>query len=407
MPTAVILNLPEHGHLNATFPLVSELVKRGERVIYYATEPHRDRIEAAGAEFRSYGEARAFEPPAHQGGLYSVMAHLIQLTEAVLPRLIGELEQDRPDYLLIDSMCVWGRLVQQITGLPAATLASVFVPDETTVSVEEMVRLAYGRAPKEVLLAGVDALNTYIEVSQRIDHRYGTLSPNIVEFFANRQPLNIVFTSREFHPMGDRYDDSYKFVGPSIAARHDTPDLNFDASDTRPLIYISLGTIFNDQPEFYRNCFEALADSPYRVVLATGSKVDAGSLTAPANFCVRPYVPQLPVLSQASVFLTHCGMNSASEALWYGVPLVMFPQHGDQHLVASRVAEAGAGLMLPPGDAGPAQIRALVDQAHSDPAFRHNAQRIGESFRAAGGYRRAAEEILAFTAEAHPCRQSA
>jgi len=29
-----VLNVPEHGHMNATFPLVAELVRRGERVVY-------------------------------------------------------------------------------------------------------------------------------------------------------------------------------------------------------------------------------------------------------------------------------------------------------------------------------------------------------------------------------------
>ncbi len=51
MATALVLNLPEHGHMNATFPLVAELVARGERVVYLATEPWRGRVEAAGAAF--------------------------------------------------------------------------------------------------------------------------------------------------------------------------------------------------------------------------------------------------------------------------------------------------------------------------------------------------------------------
>src|ERR1019366_8543763 len=65
----------------------------------------------------------------------------------------------------------------------------------------------------------------------------------------------------------------------------------------------------------------------YRVMMATG-KVDRAALgAAPENFELREFVPQLQVLSQASLFVTHGGMNSVSEALWHEVPLLVFPQH--------------------------------------------------------------------------------
>src|SRR6185312_2474159 len=266
MSTVVVLNLPEHGHMNATFPVVAELARRGERVVYFATEPFRQKVEAAGAEFVDYGNADAFIPPAHRGGLYSVMAYLMGLAENILPSVLERVQQERPDYLLIDSMCVWGNLIQQILNIPAVNLASVFVPNDRTISVEEMVQRNYEHAPKEVLLAGIEALDEYLQRAQRIDRRYKTSSPNIVEFFANRQPLNIVFTSRYFHLNGDRYDDTYKFVGPSIATRAEEAETDLETHDSGPLVYISLGTIFNDNPQFLRTCFEAFGGSEFHVV---------------------------------------------------------------------------------------------------------------------------------------------
>lgn len=387
MSTAVVLNLPEHGHMNATYPVAAELVRRGERVIYYATEPYRSRIEAAGAEYRSYGDAEAFRPPAHKGGLYSVMAWEIALAEGLLPQLLDELRSVAPDYLLIDSMCVWGHLARQVLGIPAATLASVFVPDDRLVSVGDLLQQAYGRAPKEVLLEGIDALNTYLEISQRIDRRHGTECPNLVQFFAGRQALNIVFTSRDFHLAGDQFDDSYCFAGPTLEP--------IAKKGEKRHVTIAMGTIFNELPAFYRACFEALGGAPYEVLMVTGGKVTSDDLgAAPANFRVCDQVNQFEVLASTSVFIGHGGMNSTSEALWNEVPLLMFPQHGDQHLVAARVEELGAGLTLRPDDLQPARLRAAVDRVLGEPTFRAGARQIAESFRAAGGYRRAAEEIL-------------
>jgi MGT family glycosyltransferase len=380
--------------MNATLPLVAELVSRGERVVYFATEPFRARVEAAGAEYRSYGDPGIFQPPAHTGGLYSVMAFAMGLAERTLPGLIPELRALAPDHLLVDSLCVWGNLASQILRLPTAMLGSVFVPNERTITVESMVRQAYGHAPREMLLAGIDALNTYLMTSQRVDREFGTESPNMVEFFANRQSLNIIFTSRYFHLAGDSYDDTYQFVGPSIqppASREPA------AADARPLLYISMGTIFNRLPEFYRACFEAFGGTGYRVLMTTG-KVDPATLGAvPENFELREFVPQLDVLSQASLFLTHGGMNSVNEALWHEVPLLVFPQHGDQHLVAARVAELGAGLTLSPADIVPGTLRAMADRVLGEPAFRQGAGRIAASFREAGGPSRAADAILAWS----------
>ncbi len=54
MTTYVFLNVPGHGHVNPTLAVVQELVRRGERVIYYLSEEFRAAIEATGATFRSY-----------------------------------------------------------------------------------------------------------------------------------------------------------------------------------------------------------------------------------------------------------------------------------------------------------------------------------------------------------------
>jgi MGT family glycosyltransferase len=396
MSTGVVLNLPEPGHMNATYPVIAELVRRGERIIYYATEPYRRRVEATGAEYRSYGGPADFMPPAHRGGLYSVMAWEIGLAERLLPQLESDLRAINPDYMLIDSMCVWGHLLRQMLPVPAAMLASVFVPDDRAVSVGDMVRRAYRNAPQEVILAGIDALNTYIQISQRIDRRHGTECPNLAQFFAGRQQLNVVFTSRYFHLEGERFDDSYKFVGPTLdpleAAREDPP-----------LIYISLGTIFNDAPEFYKLCFDALGGAPYKVVLSAGSRILPAELgRPPENFLVAESVDQLDVLRRASLFISHGGMNSTSEALWYGTPMLIHPRHGDQKLVAARVEELGAGRELRPRDLTLAALRAAVDSSICDPGLRQGARKIAESFRSAGGYRRAADEILRWR-----CRPSA
>lgn len=399
MSTAVMLSLPEAGHLNALFPFIVELVGRGERVVVYAVEPFRQSLEATGAEYRSYANPQSLVPPAHQGGLFSVMDYAASVTEAVLPTLLDELRNDPPDYLLLDAMSVWGNLAQQILQLPAITYATTFIT-HPQMPAEQLIQMSYQQLPKEVLLSGIDALHSYFERTQRLDQQYGTHSPNIVQAFSNPQELNILFTSREFHPGGEQYDETrYKFVGSSVGQRVETVDFPFEQLTGAPLVFVSLGTIFNERPDFYQTCFAALGDLPIQVVLAVGDRIDQSTLgSVPANFIIRPYVPQLEILQRAALFITHGGMNSASEGLLYGVPLLVVPQHGDQFLVASQVAEVGAGVMLPAAQASVDAIKGLSRQVISDPQFKTQAMAISETFKAGGGHQRAVDEILAYQA---------
>jgi UDP:flavonoid glycosyltransferase YjiC (YdhE family) len=100
----------------------------------------------------------------------------------------------------------------------------------------------------------------------------------------------------------------------------------------------------------------------------------------------------MAVLQQADVFLTHCGMNSVSESLYFGVPLVMLPGTPEQGAVAARAEQLGAGLRLE--DTTPAGIAAALRKVLETPSYREHALEIGAGFRACPGAKGAAEKIL-------------
>lgn len=105
-------------------------------------------------------------------------------------------------------------------------------------------------------------------------------------------------------------------------------------------------------------------------------------------------MPQLEVLQHADVFVTHGGMNSSSEALYYGVPLVVIPVTGDQPLVAKRVNEVEAGIRLNRKELTSELLRESVKKLLNDVTFKENSRKVGESLRNAGGYKRAVDEIF-------------
>jgi MGT family glycosyltransferase len=397
MATVCVLGHPASGHINPNLPLVAELCRRSERVVYYATEPFRARVERTGAEFRSYGDHALFERNLGAGGMLGGMAGLMETTERILPELLDEFRALRPDYLLVEAHAVWGNLLAQIERVPTVTLCSMFAMNESLISAAGLMRHLYGAAPRELALEGMLALGEYCEAARRLRRRYGAVSPGIVDYLGNHQRLNLVFTSREFQIGGDGFDESYRFVGPSISGRDDYADFPMERLAGRAPILISMGTMYNDEAEFYRECFRAFGDGPDPVVLAVGHRIDRTQLPEPpANFIVREYVPQVALLKTARLFITHGGINSAHEAMLQGVPMVVLPQRADHYVVAGQVEAVGAGTVLDRSQATAERLADVARRTLADPRYRARSIQMGETLRAAGGPVRAADEVFQF-----------
>ena len=163
-----------------------------------------------------------------------------------------------------------------------------------------------------------------------------------------------------------------------------------------PFIYIALGTLHNEQLNFYRQCIEALSDSPNPVILVIGKAIQAKDLgPIPNHVYIFDFVPQLEVLTRTKVFITHGGANSIQEGLYFGVPLLLFPQTPEQYLNAKMVQKTGAGVLLSKKKPTAADIRQQIDLLLHDASFTRNAQDISQKMRDNTAFTEAVEHILA------------
>ena len=142
-----------------------------------------------------------------------------------------------------------------------------------------------------------------------------------------------------------------------------------------------MGTI-NQNRDFYRNCIHALGQTDWQVIISMGTNTEHFD-DLPGNIQVYESVDQMAALSIADAFITHCGMNSASEGLYFQVPLVLFPQTPEQGAVAKRAEELGAGTSLQ--SITEEDILQALKKVLHEPAYKESACRISESFRACGG----------------------
>ena len=211
-----------------------------------------------------------------------------------------------------------------------------------------------------------------------------------------------ILTSKFFHLRPEDTDDTCYFLGPHIEQRVVDESFNFKKDENKKLLFISLGTIFGKDLEFYHRCIEAFRDSDeYQVIMSVGKFVNIQETfkDIPKNFSIYNYVPQTQLLPDVDVFITHAGFNSTSEGLASGAAMVLVPQAVDQFDVARVVEKLNAGIALNKHeiDITPDVILKAVNDAYNNrESFKSGTKKIIDSFAEARNNRKAIyEEVFA------------
>ena len=365
-------------------PVAAELVKRGNTVRFYSFDEFKDKINATGAAFISCDAYLPELSEQEKAGLKNVSTtemtvQDIRITLGMDSYLEEEFKSFRPDVIYTDSVCFWGKLNAWKHHVPMVVSTSTFAFNQLSSQYMK-------NTPKEMadMILGLPRVSKELKKLEPYGyHVKGALS--LVQ--SDNQTDSIVYTSRRFQPYAESFSDHYAFVGPSVFS-----NVVPEKTKERPLVYISLGTVINDRPDFYTKCIEALRDQNVDVIISCGNAVNRGSLgVLPDNIHVYPYVDQLDILSKADVFITHCGMNSVSESLYMAAPMVLYPQTSEQKAVARRVMEIGAGTAL--NDDSVDGIRASVHEILSNSDYGKAAEVCSTDFRSCTGAAGAAEFI--------------
>jgi len=382
--------IPAFGHTNPTVEFARELVRRGHDIRYYSFEAFRQRIEATGAAFVPCDR---FLPPLtdhserrlKRVSTTEMSVQSFRTAANMDAMLAGEIEGFHPELVISDSACFWGKLTAMKHRLPLVCSTTTFAFNRYS---SKYMRQSFSELAD--LMLGLPRLNR--EAKRLAALGYPVKSA--LEIVQNDNDTDtVVYTSPRFQPCSETFDAAhYRFVGPCV---RDVPPEPKDGG--RPLVYISLGTVINDRPDFYKACVSALKDAPVEALIACGNDFDPKHLgPLPGNIRIEPSVDQMAVLARTRLFITHCGMNSASEGLYMGVPELLYPQTGEQRAVARRVSELGAGRMLPDTEAhDPERLRRLVMEAIGDEGLLKAAMAMRADLRSCGGAKAAADFLEA------------
>jgi MGT family glycosyltransferase len=317
------------GHINPTLPIVKQLTDAGVKIIYHTSPERKELIEKSGAIYRNYGydsySAADFNPGKN------FVLQTIPATVGLLPFLQDEIEREKPDFILYDSMAPWGYVLGKLNNIPAYCTVTTFALSRNkrkdtmakfNIQIDEQntEALAYLRN-RGIQMELEDALGTYS------DH-------------------NIVFTTADFNPpLEDLNPAHFTFMG-AMTDREEDLSLLPVLDKNKKIITMSLGSILPDEDpsvlNWYRELIKAFGNNDdYQIIMNAG---DLGPL--PSNCISLKRIPQLHILKHTDVFIHHAGMNSLNEGLHYNVPMLVIPHSKDQFTNAARLVETGRGLSL-------------------------------------------------------------
>ncbi len=411
---------PFPGHVHPNVAIARALAERGHESAFYTGGSIASSLEDEGLRvfpFRALNEDRVTDA-VHELDALSlewrrarrrkamIRDWFLGTIDAQLEDLDGIVKAWTPDALVCDP-AMWGPLLvlHEKAGLPLAVMSYVAacmlpgpqgpilgVPLPKVSGVWSRMGRRALRAVERVVAADVR------RGAEDIRTRHG-LPPmgGSVTAYGGRMPLYIVPTSRLYDRERTDLPPSVHYVGPchwDKPVGSPPPSWLTDMPRDLPLVYVTEGTMHSKPAFVLRTALEALASLPVRVVATTGKHRDPRSLDLgpiPANARVERFVPHSQLFPRTDLVLTTGGTGTVLASLAAGIPLVIVPTAWDQPENAWRVAEAGAGVRVPPGQCTPQALREGVQRVLCDKSFAQNAKRLGDDFSRYGGAAQAAD----------------
>lgn len=389
-----IVSLGAFGHVNPTLSFASELVRRGVRVTYFTTEDFRKIVEPTGAKFvpvhswMAEQAAKGGDGNKEEKSDVAATVPFLFLNEegAYIDTILDVLKEDKPDAIIHDFAGIAGTIAADVLKVPNIILFTSY-PSNKYYSVAE----GFANVPDDHPLRIAAG-----KIAQGFVDKYGCRLMTVKEIFDGHGDFNLVMMQKRLVPHAESFDDTFVFTGVQIGKR--SAFGSWKAPDNgRPLLYSSLGTAFNNWPEYYPILFDAVRDLDINVFAALGS-IDPESLSdIPANVEVGKMVPQLDILSQASVFITHAGMGGTGESIYYGVPMIAIPQMEEQAVTARQIEAKGLGLAFLDKNAITSEtLKAAITRILTEKSFKETAEDFSQDMKSLGGAAASAEAVIKF-----------
>jgi MGT family glycosyltransferase len=407
----ICLNLP--GHLNPMTTLARQLQTRNHDVVFLYSSGAAGLPFVPAEEKDHINESRP-EVSKMQGedAVQFAVRMVLAQTEAILESLPAVVQANGVDALVIDTVQFYAELGAMQLGMPYIHVSNALHfdfsgytplsmydwPHQTTPSALARNREGVAKFAKilENANAGIKAYAESAGLEIDWDTPHSTLSPL----------ASITQVPRAFDFESSHWPRQFQHTGPFHNGKgREKVDFPWERLTGEPLIYASMGTILNGRLDVFRTIVAALAKHKgLQLVLSVGDQVDPEQIgPVPSNAIIVKQAPQLELLKQTSVCITHAGLNTVLESLAQGVPQVAIPVTFEQPGVAARIAQKQTGVVTSLDKLTADYLSTLLDEVLTDSIYRDNAGKLQRAIAEANGLSVAAdliEESLGVTATA-------
>jgi MGT family glycosyltransferase len=397
----ISLNVP--GHLNPMTALARQLQSRNHDVVFLYSS------DAAGLPFVPADEKDhinenrpAVSKMQGEDALQFSVRMVLAQTEMIVKSLPATVMATGVDALLIDTVQFYAELGAIQLDMPYIHVSNALHfdysgytplciygwPHQTTPTALARNREGVVRFTK-LLEGGNEGIREYAKsVGLKIDWEDpgSTLSP-----FAS-----ITQVPRAFDFESSHWPSQFHHTGPFHDGEgREKAGFPWERLTGEPLIYASMGTIMNGQVDVFRTVVAALSKhKDLQLVLSVGDQIDPNQLgPVPNNAVIVKRAPQLELLKQTSVCITHAGLNTVLESLAQGVPQVAIPVTYDQPGVAARIADKQTGVVTSLDKLTADHLSTLLSEVLNDSTYRDNARNLQKAIAEANGLSVAADLI--------------
>lgn len=417
---------PGMGHVHPLLPVMHTLQARGHAVALATSRLYQERIEREGLPFYPlgphYSEERLeeFFPPIRYLRIHylRVSYDFVRIFMASIPARIPELQQItqvfQPSVVVAGPLTFAAQLFCEQQALPWAVLSpmthfmspSLHAPPAGFPRVETMpvtLRLPYRFGLKGALRAATMLMAPWRFALNRYRRQLGLpshadpLSPQVVA------PYLLIHTcSREYDYNRSDLPSQVHYIGPSVWDRPidwQTPGWLAEVPPNKPLVYVSLGTVFNTRLSVFRKIIRALGQLDVFGLVATGPGCPPDLFSAvPSNVRIESYIPQTALQAEPktrpALIISHGGVNTVLTALSDGIPLLCIPLGADQPDNAQRCVDVGAGLRLDRRLLTTARLKRAIHTLLSQDSFTRRAEQMQRTLRRHNGPEEATDLIL-------------
>jgi zeaxanthin glucosyltransferase len=407
---------PLPGHLNPFCALGRTLVRRGHRVTVFGVPDMESMVQAAGLRFAPLGceeypigsLAPALDALKRQQGYRSTL-FVIRAASRILRLILNyapsALLQEGVDVVLADQNEPAAASVAEHLRLPFASICTSLPINREAEIPPSFTNWDYGSGPVSKLRNKVGygvsdfltrdlqaTLNEYrrrwgLRMLHSPDDSFSSIAqiaqmPAEFDFPRRTLPATFHFTGPWLDDMTENSSRSREFP--------------FERLDGRPILYASLGTLQSSNHKHFNTIAQACVGLGLQVVISVGASEGAVLPELPGNHLVVRYAPQLALLKRAALTITHAGMNTTMQALYFGSPVIAVPLAHDQPAIAARLKRTGAGMVFSPDQLTVPRLRSAIDSIlEKDSAWQVQARHMQDVIADAGGVERAADILEA------------